>query len=102
MADTDLIVLEDAEESAFMLDKAYRKAIMQRKYSVARKLKPKVASAYNAYSEARLTLLEEGIITSKEDVIEMRLIKAEIDDAANTQQMVIGAVKLITKLASFV
>ncbi len=102
MSDTDQIVLEDAKESAFILDKAYRRAIRNGDIDSVSKLKPKVEEAYNTYSSARLKLLEEGVITTDEDVKDMRLIRAEIDDAATTQQLVIGAAKLIAKLITFI
>lgn len=102
MSDTDQIVLDEAKESAFILDKAYRRAIRNGDIDAVMELKPKVEEAYNEYSSARLKLLEEGVITTDEDVKEMRLIRAEIDEAADTQQLIAAAMKLISKLKVFI
>jgi len=48
-------------------------------------LKPKVDEAYDKYSKARLKLMEEGVLATDTDVVEMRRIRAEIDQAATTQ-----------------
>ncbi|MBI2994121.1 MAG: hypothetical protein HYY48_08105 [Gammaproteobacteria bacterium] len=100
--DTDQIVLEDAKEAAFTLDKAYRRAIQNGDMPTVQELKPKVTAAYNALSRARKKLLAAGVVTTENDVKQMRLIRAEIDQAAQTQQLVIAAAKLAAKLATFV
>lgn len=102
MADTDLIVLDDAREAAFSLDKKYRRAVRDGDIDAVMELKPHVEGAYDKLSSARLKLLESGVITTEADVTEMRMVKAEIDEAAATQQIVVGAAKLIAKLATFV
>ena len=102
MADNDLIVLEDAKDAAFTIDKAYRRAIRKRDLDAAMKLKPKVEDAYSALSAARLRLMEEGMLATDADVAEMRRLKAEIDEAAETQQMIEGAITMAKFLAKFV
>jgi len=102
MADNDAIVLEDARDAAFILDKAYRRAVRERDLNKMRDIKPHVDDAYDKVSQARLKLLEQGVLATDEDVADMRRIKAEIDEAASTQQLIQGAIKLVGLIAKFV
>ncbi|MBI4524789.1 MAG: hypothetical protein HY695_13380 [Deltaproteobacteria bacterium] len=101
MLDNDEIVLEDAKEAAFALDKAYRRAIQEADLARMTALKPQVDNAYDRYSTARLNLLKQGILATDEDVAEMHRIRAEIDQAATTQALVSGAIKLALFLAKY-
>ena len=102
MADNDQIVLEDAKEAAFALDKAYRRAVLNADLDTMTKLKPQVDQAYDNYSLARLRLIEEGVLASDQDVAEMRRIRAEIDQAATTQALIEGAVEFVKFIVKFV
>ncbi len=99
--DTDEVVLQDAATAVSQLDMAYRRAVKLPDVVTGRKLRPKVKAAYEAYSLARLKLMKKGTITSDAHVAEMRRIRAEIDQAADTQALVEGAVKLIGFLGKF-
>lgn len=101
MTDNDEIVLEDAKEAAFSLDKAYRRAMLRRDLDSMMTLKPQVDEAYDRYSQARLNLMEEGVLATDGDIAEMRCIRAEIEQAATTQSMIEGAVKFVTFIARF-
>jgi len=101
MADNDEIVLEDAKEAAFELDKAYRRAVLNADLDAMAQLEPKVNQAYDLYSQARLNLLKEGVIATDDDVAEMRRIRAEIDQAAATQSLIEGAIRFIAFIAKF-
>ena len=101
MIDNDEILLEDAKEAAFALDKAYRRAMFDGDLDLVMKLKPKVDEAYDRYGQARLNLLKEGVMATDEDVAEMRRICAEIDQAATTQTLIMGAVRFVTFIAKF-
>lgn len=102
MADNDQMVLEDAKEAAFTLDKAYRRAILDADLDAADKLKPQVDTAHDGYSQARLNLLKEGVLATDEDVLEMRRIRGEIEQAAKIQTMVEGAIRFAAFIAKFV
>ncbi len=102
MADNDIIVLEHAREASFALDKAYRRAVDEADLDRIAELKPSVDQAYDKLSQARLNLLKEGVLADEEDVAALQRIRAEIEEAANTQQMIQGAAKLVAKLAKFV
>jgi hypothetical protein len=102
MADNDLIVLEDARDAAFGLEKEFRRAIRNGDMATALQLKPTVEEAVDALSQARLNLLKEGVLATDADVAEMRRIKAEIDQAANTQQLIEGAIRFAGFLAKFI
>ena len=101
MADNDIKILEDAKDAAFTLDKAYRYAVLDRDLDRMVELKPKVDEAYDAYSSARLKLLEEGVLATDEDVTEMSRIRDEIDRAGETQALILGAIKFATFIAKF-
>lgn len=101
MADNDEIVLEDAKEAAFALDKAYRRAILNADLDRVTKLKPQVDEAYGRYSQARLNLLKEGVLATDEDVAEMRRIRAEIDQAATTQTLIKGTIRFVAFITKF-
>lgn len=99
MADNDQIVLEDAKEAAFTLDKAYRRSVHKGDLNGAMELKPEVDNAYDQYSQARLNLLKEGVLATDEDILEMRRIRGEIDQAATTQELIKGAIRFAKFLA---
>lgn len=50
-------------------------------------LKPNLEELLNKFSGYQLKLLEEGIITTENDLVEMALLKEQMDNAANTQQI---------------
>ena len=102
MADNDQIVLEDAQEAAFTLDKAYRRAIRKGDLDSAMELKPNVDKAYDQCSQARLNLLKEGVLATDADILEMRRIRGEIDQAATTQALIDGAIRFVGFIAKFV
>lgn len=102
MADNDLILLEDARDAVFALEKSYRKAVINDDLDAMMELQEPLTDAENNLSRARLKLLQAGQLTSDADVTEMRRIRAEIDQAADTQQLVEGAVKLVAMVARFV
>jgi len=102
MTDNDEIVLEDAKEASFALDKAYRRAVLNADLDMMMELKPQVDRAYDRYSQARLKLLTEGVIATAQDVTEMRRIRAEIDQAATTQTLIEGAIRFVAFITKFV
>ncbi|MDP6876076.1 MAG: hypothetical protein QF521_21335 [Alphaproteobacteria bacterium] len=102
MADNDLIVLEDARDAVFALEKAYRKALLNDDLDTMVEIEPHLSKAEDQLSGARLNLLAAGQLTTDADVAEMRRIRAEIDQAADTQQLIAGAIKLATMVAKFI
>lgn len=101
MPDYDLIILEDSKEAAFALDKAYRRAMLNADLDTMTELRPKVDEAYDRYSSARLRLLSQGTVANEQDVAELRRIRGEIEQAATTQSMILGAIQFIAFLARF-
>ena len=102
MVDNDLTILDEAKDAAFAFDKAYRRALLNRDLDMAMELRPKVNEVYTALSSARMQLLDEGVLATGDDVAEMRRIKSEIDNAADRQRMITGAVKIVGFLGKFV
>lgn len=101
MADNDVMVLEDARDAVFTLEKAYRKAVINDDLDTMMEIEPHLSQAEDRLSLARLNLLKAGQLTTDADVTEMRRIRAEIDQAADTQQLILGAVKLVAMVARF-
>jgi hypothetical protein len=101
MADNDEIVLEDAKEAAFALDKAYRRALLDADLNRMSELKPHVDQANEQLSLARLRLLQEGVLATDDDVVDMRRIRAEIDQAATSQALITGAIRFVALIARF-
>ena len=98
MADNDSKVLKAAANAVTEIDMRYRAASIDDKED----LKPKRDAAYDAYSLARLKLLEDGILATDADVALLDEIRLEIEEAAQTQALLIGAGRLIVALAKFV
>lgn len=101
MPDNDEIILQDAKEAAFTIDKEYRRAIANADLDKMEELKPKVDEAFDGYSAARLNLIKEGTLATDEDILELRRIRAEIDQAATTQSLIVGAVQFIAFISKF-
>lgn len=102
MVDNDVIVLEDAKDAAFTLEKEYRRALLKGDLAAATEIKLRLEEVFDNYSRARLNLLKEGMIATEADVAEMRRIKAEIDLAADKQQLIEGAIRFAGFLAKFI
>ncbi len=98
MADNDSNALKAAADAVTIIDMRYRAASINDKII----MKPQRDAAYDAYSKARLKLLEDGVIATDEDVAELEAIRAEIAQAAETQALMIGAARLIAALAKFI
>jgi hypothetical protein len=97
MSDHDATLLEDAASAVLDIDLRYRRANIDEKED----LKPARDEAFNAYSAARLKLLQEGVIATQEDVDEMKAIRGEISRAADIQGLVVAAERLAVLLARF-
>ncbi len=93
--DTDLQIFDAASSTVTEIDRRYRRANINDQI----KLKPKRDEAFAAYSLARLTLLEAGIVTTAQDLREMRDLKSAVDQAAVTQDLVIAAARVAIFLA---
>lgn len=65
-------------------------------------LKPAIQKASEEMLNARLALFKEGILTTPDDIEKLKKLKAEIDGAADTQAMILSAIKLAALLGVFV
>ena len=97
MSDNDSIVLRDLGETVTMIDVKYRLASPADRID----MKEERDKALAQYGAARDQLLAEGVICADEHIAEMRKIKAEIEQAAQTQQIIQGMVRLVKFLRSF-
>jgi hypothetical protein len=93
--DTDLQIFDAAASTVAEIDRRYRLANINDQI----KLKAKRDEAFAAFSLARLKLLETGVITTAEDLAEMRTLKAAVDRAAVIQDLVIAAARVAIFLA---
>ena len=94
--DNDSKTLEEIAQSITIIDLKYRALSFPEKM----KLKPERDKAFSKYVEARIKLLEEGIITTEEQISEMRQIRNEIDDAAETQAIIVAIARLVGFIAT--
>lgn len=96
--DRDAEVLKAANQAVISIDLKYRAST----FGDQLKLKPERDKAFNAYSAARLKLLEEGQICTADDVAEMKALRDEVKQAAKRQSLLAGIVKVAAFLRKFV
>lgn len=84
--DHDLKVLEEAFAITLSLDMQYRRANFNDKV----KLKAIRDEAFNAFSLARLKLLEEGMICTEKDVADMKALRQKIESTASMPNLPLG------------
>lgn len=65
-------------------------------------LKPAITKAAEELLNARLALFKEGVLTTADDIVRLKALKAEIDKAADTQATILSAIKLAAMLGVFV
>jgi adenylosuccinate synthase len=102
MPDNDVIVLEDARDAVFTLEKEFRRALRNGDLAAASEIRERLEEAVEVFSKARLKLLEAGVMATDDDMAEMRRIKGEIDQAADRQQLIAGAIRFAGFLAKFI
>ncbi len=94
--DNDAIVLEDLAATIVRIDIHYRRADFNDKVN----LKPERDRAFNAYTQARLKLLEEGVVCTAADIEKMKSIRQAIVQAKTTQSLITGIGRLVGFLAA--
>lgn len=96
--DHDAEVLKAASQAVLTIDLKYRAS----NFGDQLKLKVERDKAFNAFSAARLKLLEEGVICTADDVAAMKALRDEVKEAAKRQTLLTGIVKVVAFLRSFV
>lgn len=91
--DNDSIVLQSSASSVNIIDLKYRE--LKDKPSEQFRLKKYRDRAFSTYSIARLELLGNEVICTTDDIKEMQAIRKEIEQAAETQGLIQGAIRLI-------
>lgn len=96
MSDTDALTLQEAGQAVLTIDVRSRTlpTIDDRET-----IKPARDAAFSAYSAARLALLQEGVITTPADVAAMRMLRTEIERAAEVQALLSVALRTAEWLA---
>ncbi len=93
----DRKVVKDAENALDVLFEKYEEATPADKWL----LKPAISKASEELLAVRLALFKEGQITTQEDVDNLAAIGAEIDNAANAQDLIMSALRLAAFLGVF-
>ena len=93
----DLKVVKDAERALDSLFDKYVELDPADQWL----LKPAISKASEELLTARLALFKEGVLTKPEDLQQLQTIKNEIDNAANTQAIIMCALKLAAFLGMF-
>ncbi len=96
--ENDEIILEKAAATTATIDIRYKRASSTDKVI----LEPKRDQAFSAYARARLKLLEEGIVSSGDDVQEMGEIRSQVSHARKTQSLVLAIGRFVGFLSKFV
>ncbi len=96
MSDTDSLILKETADTVTEIDMRYRQLPT---IDEKEDLKPTRDEAFSNYTMARLKLLEEGVITTQEDIDEMKKIRGEIEKAANVQTLIAATGKVAAFLA---
>lgn len=89
--DRDMLVLRDAGNAVTEIDIRYRVGDI----NVKRELRDAREQAFAAYSLARLALLRDGILTTEKDLEDMRDLKRQIDEAGDTQDLIVAVLQLV-------
>jgi hypothetical protein len=91
--DNDLIILKQAKSALFAIDVKYKMSGFNDK----KKLVKARDAAFSTYALERLELLEEGVKCTQQDIDEMKEIRRQIEEAAETQTLI----QAIFRLTSF-
>lgn len=95
-ADSDIIMLEKMGYALVDLEVKFRASSLSERVE----MRPALEELLGDYTEYRLRLLKEGIITTEEDLKEMAKIKQEIDKAASKQSLIKAIAKTIAFIAT--
>jgi hypothetical protein len=97
LADDDAALVDTAEAALDALYEQYFEASAKDQLL----LKPQIELAAQGVLKARILLLAPGTIAADADVKEANRIRGEIEQAASTQELILGVVRLISLLAKF-
>ena len=98
MSDRDELVIDEVETAFRRAYRRYRKAPAPEKLEI----KPELKKAADAWVDAQLHLDEQGDLATPEDLERIREIRRDIDDAAETQALIVGLGRLVGFVAKFV
>ncbi|PSW05652.1 hypothetical protein [Photobacterium lipolyticum] len=93
----DLKFIKDSEKALDALFDKYAEAEPSDKWV----LKPAIKAASEELLTARLALFKDGVLTTRDDINKLKEIRQEIDNAADTQALIMSALKLAAFLGVF-
>ena len=96
MKDTDTKIFEEASRTVQDIDIKYR---LLDHPDDQEDLAPARDAAWDSYSRARLNLLRPGVITTSEDLAKMKDLKNQVETAADTQDLIVAAIRVASFLA---
>ncbi len=94
--DSDGIMLEKLGNAVTDMEVKFRDCTLQERVD----LRPLLEEMLGDFTQYRLKLLKEGIITTEEQIAEMEAIKKEIDSAADKQALMAAIAKTIAFVAT--
>ena len=97
MANDEIIITKAAAATA-TIDIRYKRASSTDKVI----LKPARDKAFSTYARARLKLLENGTVSSEDDLQEMGEIRRQVSNARKTQSLVIAITRFVGFLSKFI
>ena len=92
MSNTDTMTLQEASNAVLTIDMRYRSLTH---INDKEDLKPTRDQAFASYTLARLALLEARVMTTQDDVEEMKALRAEIERAADLQTLLLATGRVI-------
>ena len=98
MQDVDERLVGQADDALSALEARYWQSDSEAEKAL---LQPQIELALQNWVRARIRLLNQGTIASEEDVQGVGRIKREIDDAVETQALVVAAARLVAAIAKF-
>ena len=92
--DNDALMIESSGVALTNIQIKYRQSSIRDRMLI----RPTLEQVLDDYAKYQIKLLKEGVITSKDDLSEMKQIREEIDKAGESQQLL----EAIARFVSFV
>lgn len=93
--DNDAQMIEASGAALTTMQIKYRQSTIRDRMLI----RPTLEQALNDYAQYQIRLLKEGVITTENDLSEMKNIREEIDRAAETQQLLEAIARFIAFVA---
>lgn len=94
--DKDTLMLEQSGDALTVLMVKFRRSSIDDRAT----LRPSLIELMNDHTDFQLRLIKEGVITTDEDLAEMKAIREEIDRAASRQALLLAIARTVAFIAT--